>query len=95
MASAPLNLGSPPDANTPPAPQGNMGTMVGASQDAAASNRAFVQRVRVLMIGLDDLARQFPAFASFSEKAQTAIQQGMVEVLRNSQQDESGGMQAG
>lgn len=91
MATAALNLGSPPDANTPPAPQGNMGTLTGMSQDAVATNQAFVQRVRVLMTGIDDLSRQFPAFSAFGDKAQTAIQQGMVEVMRSSTEEGSAG----
>lgn len=91
MATAPFSLGEPPETAEAQPPQGNMATMLGGGEDDAAANRAFVQRIRVLMVGLDDLARQFPAFARFSETATTAIQQGMVEVLRNSQQEGSAG----
>ena len=91
MATAPFNLGEPPETAEAQPPQGNMATMLGADDGDAAANRAFVQRIRVLMTGLDDLARQFPAFARFSETATTAIQQGMVEVLRSAQQEGSAG----
>jgi hypothetical protein len=63
--------------------------------DAEQRNRAFVGQVKQLHTQLDDIARQYPAFASYARKAQEAMKDGMVRTLAEMEQPgESGGSPA-
>lgn len=63
--------------------------------DSEQRNRAFVGQVKQLHSQLDDLARQYPAFASYARRAQEAMKDGMVRTLAEMDQPgESGGSPA-
>lgn len=57
----------------------------GKSADREQQNRAFVSQVKQLHTQLDDISRQYPAFASYARKAQEALKDGMVKTLSEMQ----------
>lgn len=88
MATA--GVGAPPSREGDEASGATTQQMVG--QDPAAQgadkeqqNRAFVNQVKQIHTQLDDIARQYPAFASYGRKAQEQMKEGMVKTLAEMQ----------
>lgn len=48
-------------------------------------SRGFVNLVKNVHTQLEDIARQYPAFASFARRAQESIKEGMVRTLSEMQ----------
>jgi hypothetical protein len=57
----------------------------GQGADKEQQNRAFVGQVKQIHTQLDDISRQYPAFASFARKAQEQLKEGMVKTLSEMQ----------
>jgi len=53
--------------------------------DQEKQNRNFVNQVKQIHTQLDDISRQYPAFASFGRKAQEQLKEGMVKTLAEMQ----------
>src|SRR6266404_813791 len=53
--------------------------------DKEQQNRAFVSQVKQIHTQLDDISRQYPAFASFARKAQEQLKDGMIKKLSEMQ----------
>src|SRR5882672_3078162 len=88
MATA--GVGPPPSRGDEAPPSATTQQMVGQDQsgqgaDQEQQNRAFVNQVKQLHTQLDDISRQYPAFASFARKAQEQLKEGMVKTLSEMQ----------
>jgi hypothetical protein len=83
-------IGPPPGRDEALPSTATTATMVGedpATQgaDREQQSRAFVSQVKTMHTQLDDISRQYPAFASFARKAQEALKDGMVKTLSEMQ----------
>lgn len=88
MATA--GVGPPPSRGEETPSGATTQQMVGQDQagqgaDKEQQNRAFVNSVKQLHTQLDDISRQYPAFASFARKAQEQLKEGMVKTLSEMQ----------
>lgn len=84
-------MGAPPDRGGQQSAEG----LVGPSSSPLPSNtdqsKAFVGLIKGLHGEIDDIARQFPAFAKFAQQMQDAAKSGMVEVMSKMSQPEPSG----